>query len=363
MHARVEVAPTAPYALSGRDLAFAYGKGQPIFEAVSLDVRPREIVALLGGSGCGKSSLLRVLAKLAEPTRGEVEFLGEPLTSPHPRAALVFQQPSLLPWLNVVGNVGFGLDFSHQPEIDRAALEARVREALEAVSLSGHDKLYPAQLSGGMAQRVALARALAAEPGLLLLDEPLSALDAQVRLHLRQELRALQRRLGVTTVMVTHDQEEAMGVSDRIVVMSRGHIEQIGTPETIYRHPASAFVAGFVGHASHFDAKVDATPGTLAVDGLVLPCLGARRMLYGTPVQAFIRPEDVAIGPSASALEGHFAARVMHQEFLGPICRVTLEVGRLRLEADVNPGVAPAIGEVLLAALPAERLMVFPRDV
>ncbi len=220
-HAAVVDALTAPFALSGRDLAFAYGEGQPIFEAVSLDVRPREIVALLGGSGCGKSSLLRVLAKLAEPTRGEVEFLGQPLTAPHPRAALVFQQPSLLPWLNVAGNVGFGLDFSHQPEIDRAALEARVREALEAVSLSGHDKLYPAQLSGGMAQRVALARALAREPQLLLADEPFSALDAITRAEMQTLLVELVHRWHTAALLVTHDIDEAILVADRILLMGR----------------------------------------------------------------------------------------------------------------------------------------------
>jgi NitT/TauT family transport system ATP-binding protein len=221
MHAAAAEASTLPFALSGRDLAFAYGQGQPIFEAVSLNVRPREIVALLGGSGCGKSSLLRVLAKLAEPTRGEVEFLGQPLTAPHPRAALVFQQPSLLPWLNVAGNVGFGLDFSHQPEIDRAALEARVREALEAVSLSGQDKLYPAQLSGGMAQRVSLARALAREPQLLLADEPFSALDAITRAEMQTLLVELVHRWHTAALLVTHDIDEAILVADRVLLMGR----------------------------------------------------------------------------------------------------------------------------------------------
>jgi iron(III) transport system ATP-binding protein len=332
-------------------------------ERASLTVAAGEFVCFLGPSGCGKTTLLRAIAGLDPATSGRILQDGRDITFLPPAArdfGIVFQSYALFPNLSVNENVGYGLRGRAWPAARRTH---RVAELLSLVGLSEHSQKYPAQLSGGQQQRVALARALAAEPGLLLLDEPLSALDAQVRLHLRQELRALQRRLGVTTVMVTHDQEEAMGVSDRIVVMSRGHIEQIGTPETIYRQPASAFVAGFVGHASRFDAVVDAPPGTLLADGLTLPCLGARRMLYGAPVQAFIRPEDVAIGPSATALEGNFAARVMHQEFLGPICRVTLQVGRLQLEADVNPAVAPAIGEVLLAALPAERLMVFPRNV
>ena len=216
----------APYALSGRGLAFSYGKGQPIFESVSLNVRPREIVALLGGSGCGKSSLLRVLAKLAEPSRGEIEFLGAPLLAPHPRAALVFQQPSLLPWLSVAGNVGFGLDFSHQPQIDRVALDKRVRDALEAVSLSRHDKLYPAQLSGGMAQRVSLARALAREPQLLLADEPFSALDAITRAEMQTLLVELVHRWHTAALLVTHDIDEAILVADRILLMGRAEPAQ-----------------------------------------------------------------------------------------------------------------------------------------
>lgn len=226
MNAEPADSSAAPYALSGRDLAFSYGKGQPIFESVSLDVRPREIVALLGGSGCGKSSLLRVLAKLAEPSRGEIEFLGAPLLAPHPRAALVFQQPSLLPWLSVAGNVGFGLDFSHQPQIDRVALDKRVRDALEAVSLSRHDKLYPAQLSGGMAQRVSLARALAREPQLLLADEPFSALDAITRAEMQTLLVELVHRWHTAALLVTHDIDEAILVADRILLMGRAEPAQ-----------------------------------------------------------------------------------------------------------------------------------------
>lgn len=226
MNAEPADSSAAPYALSGRGLAFSYGKGQPIFESVSLDVRPREIVALLGGSGCGKSSLLRVLAKLAEPSRGEIEFLGAPLLAPHPRAALVFQQPSLLPWLSVAGNVGFGLDFSHQPQIDRAALDKRVRDGLEAVSLSRHDKLYPAQLSGGMAQRVSLARALAREPQLLLADEPFSALDAITRAEMQTLLVELVHRWHTAALLVTHDIDEAILVADRILLMGRAEPAQ-----------------------------------------------------------------------------------------------------------------------------------------
>jgi iron(III) transport system ATP-binding protein len=167
--------------------------------------------------------------------------------------------------------------------------------------------------------------------------------------------------------MVTHDQEEAMGVSDRIVVMSRGHVEQVGTPEDVYRAPASAFVAGFVGRSSAFDAKVEATPGTLDVHGTILPADAARGILYGTPVRAFVRPEDVRLGRHATALAGAMEAEVTHLEFLGATCRITLERPHLRIEADASPDLVREIGAVpgarLPMALPADRLLVFRTDV
>jgi len=214
-------AKSSPPALTlrARDLAHRYPGGRTVFEAVSLEVQAREIVALLGGSGCGKSTLLRVLARLEPAERGSVEFLGAPLQAPHPRAALVFQQPSLLPWLDAAGNVGFGLDFAHQPAITKTAREARVREALAAVGLEGQEALYPAQLSGGMAQRVALARALAREPQLLLADEPFSALDAITRAGMQTLLVDLVHRWHTAALLVTHDIDEAILVADRIVLM------------------------------------------------------------------------------------------------------------------------------------------------
>lgn len=214
-------AKSSPPALTlrARDLAHRYPGGRTVFEAVSLEVQAREIVALLGGSGCGKSTLLRVLARLEPAERGSVEFMGAPLQAPHPRAALVFQQPSLLPWLDAAGNVGFGLDFAHQPTITKTAREARVREALAAVGLEGQEALYPAQLSGGMAQRVALARALAREPQLLLADEPFSALDAITRAGMQTLLVDVVHRWHTAALLVTHDIDEAILVADRIVLM------------------------------------------------------------------------------------------------------------------------------------------------
>jgi iron(III) transport system ATP-binding protein len=364
------VAEAPPY-LVVEQVSKRFGTFQAL-ERVSLTVAEGEFVSFLGPSGCGKTTLLRAIAGLDPATTGRITQRGRDITGLPPAArdfGIVFQSYALFPNLSVTENIGYGLRGKAWPKPRRAE---RVAELLTLVGLAEHAAKYPAQLSGGQQQRVALARALANEPGLLLLDEPLSALDAIVRLHLRQEIRALQRRLGVTTVMVTHDQEEAMGVSDRVVVMSRGRIEQVGTPEAIYRQPASAFVAGFVGRSSHFTATIEAPAGLLLAEGLRLPCEAARPMLYGNRVEAFIRPEDVRLGAAAAALPGSFEARVTHLEFLGPVCRLSLEVptpagGRpLRLEADANPDEVRALGALpataLPVALPAARLLVFPVD-
>lgn len=207
-------------ALQGENLSYIHAQGQaPVFESLNLQVQPREIVGLLGGSGCGKSTLLRVLSGLARPTSGHVQFMGEALLKPHPRAALVFQQASLLPWLHVAGNVGFGLDFKHQPDLSAAVRAERVAEAIEAVGLTAHQKAYPRALSGGMAQRVALARALARQPQMLFADEPFSALDAITRAEMQALLVSLVHRWHTAALLVTHDIDEAILVADRIVLM------------------------------------------------------------------------------------------------------------------------------------------------
>ncbi len=205
--------------LQAHGLAYAYSAGHLVFDDISLQVRPREIVCLLGASGCGKSTLLRVLARLETPTHGEIRFMGLPLTQPHPGTALLFQRPSLLPWLNVVGNVAFGLDFKHQPHIDRTERSERISRALEGVGLSGHDRDYPAQLSGGMAQRVALARALAHQPQLLFADEPFSALDAITRAEMQSLLLDVTQRWNTAVLLVTHDIDEALALGDRVLLM------------------------------------------------------------------------------------------------------------------------------------------------
>lgn len=203
-------------------LGFAHRGAPPLFRGLSLAVRPNEIVVLLGASGCGKSSLLRVLAGLEAPVEGRIRLAGQPLNQPHPRAALLFQQPSLLPWLRVADNVAFGLDFHHQPRLPTALRRDRVATALGAVGLIGAARLWPAQLSGGMAQRAALARALAREPLLLFADEPFSALDAVTRSDMQTLLLDVVRRFSMAVLLVTHDIDEALALGDRVLLMGQG---------------------------------------------------------------------------------------------------------------------------------------------
>lgn len=213
------LATAAQTALAARDVRIGYG-GRAVVDSISLAIDQREIVCLLGGSGCGKSTLLRGLAGLSPLQYGSVSFLGEPLVAPHPRAALVFQQPSLLPWLDVRGNVGFGLDFARQPAIDSGARTQRILDAIDAVGLGERARAFPAQLSGGQAQRVALARALAREPELLFADEPFSALDAITRAEMQALLVDLVHRWHTAVLLVTHDIDEAIMVADRILLMA-----------------------------------------------------------------------------------------------------------------------------------------------
>ncbi len=335
-------------------------------QRVSLTVQTGEFVTFLGPSGCGKTTLLRGIAGLDPPTTGRILQQGRDITHLPPSErdfGIVFQSYALFPNLTVNANVAYGLRGAAWP---KARVRERVAELLDVVGLADQRDKYPAQLSGGQQQRVALARALANEPGLLLLDEPLSALDAIVRQHLRQEIRSLQQRLGVTTIMVTHDQEEAMGVSDRIVVMSRGRIEQIGTPAEIYDRPASPFVAGFIGHSTHFDAVVDSPAGIVVAGGLRIAAEAARPLLFGARVTCFVRPEHISLRTPDAAPPGALAARVTGTEFLGPVCRLSLEAGPLRLLAAVSPQELAALNAVpgadVAATLPADRIMVFAED-
>jgi NitT/TauT family transport system ATP-binding protein len=271
MTAALDDLPVEGWALQAQGLAYAYPHAAPTFSDITLAVRPREIVCLLGGSGCGKSTLLRVLAGLQAPSAGSVRFLGAPLTEPSPRSALVFQQASLLPWLNVSANVSFGLDFARQPKIARAAHAQRVHDAIAAVGLAGSEKRYPAALSGGMAQRVALARALARQPELLFADEPFSALDAITRAEMQTLLVDVVHRWHTAVLLVTHDIDEAILVADRIVLMGAqpGRIVrewQVGLPHPRLADTAALgalrldILAALQGVRSNLDSTLESHP-------------------------------------------------------------------------------------------------------
>ncbi|GEB45228.1 MULTISPECIES: ABC transporter ATP-binding protein [Microbacterium] len=282
---------------------------------VSLDIRPGEFVALLGPSGCGKTTLLRALSGLDRIDAGRIlideqDVSGVPVNRRD--IGMVFQSYSLFPHMTVQQNVEFGL---RMRRVDAARRAARAREVLEMVGLGDRGGRYAHQLSGGQQQRVALARALVTRPRVLLLDEPLSALDAKVRVQLREQIRRLQRDLGITTVFVTHDQEEALAVADRVAVMNDGVIEQIGTPEDLYRRPVSPFVADFVGLSNMLDGV--ARGGEVEVHGHVLPVLGTT---VEGPVQAFVRPEDVVFTSGDEGVD----AIVVASSFLGSLRRTVV---------------------------------------
>ncbi|MDH2442837.1 ABC transporter ATP-binding protein [Amnibacterium sp. CER49] len=296
-----------------------YGTGQRALDGVSLALAPGELVALLGPSGCGKTTALRALAGLERIDGGHVRIGDADVESTpvHRRdIGMVFQSYSLFPHMTVLQNVAFGLEMRHV-----AAAERRIRaqEALDLVGLGALGGRFAHQLSGGQQQRVALARALVTRPRVLLLDEPLSALDAKVRVQLRDEIRRIQQETGITTLFVTHDQEEALAVADRVAVMNAGRIEQIGTPEQLYLRPVSAFVADFVGLSNRLPGVLDGARVT--VHGVGLEALPSGRP--DGPVSVFVRPEDLAIA------EDGLAATVVATSFLGAVRRTTL-----RLAAD-----------------------------
>jgi iron(III) transport system ATP-binding protein len=335
---------------------------------VSLDVMSSEFVCFLGPSGCGKTTLLRAIAGLDPQDEGLIEIAGRDVSHLPPAArdfGIVFQSYALFPNLTVAANVGYGLV---NRRTGRAEMNARVSELLTLVGLTDQEKKYPVQLSGGQQQRVALARALATSPGLLLLDEPLSALDARVRLRLRDEIKMLQRRLGVTTIMVTHDQEEALAMADRIVVMNQGVIEQVGTPQDIYRNPTTAFVADFVGTMTFLDGEI-AGPAALRVGTIELVCPDAGRFVNGSTVRIGLRPEEIRVRNIDGATPNQIATRVATLDFLGSFCRAQLTpdaAPNVAILADFSVNLmrdlAVAEGQPLTVALPAESLRVFGHE-
>jgi iron(III) transport system ATP-binding protein len=332
---------------------------------VDLDIREGEFVSILGPSGCGKTTLLRAISGLDVQTSGTIHQAGKDISALPVSGrdfGIVFQSYALFPNLSIAANVGYGLRSVGKP---RQAVEQRVSELLSLVGLADQAKKYPAQLSGGQQQRVALARALALSPGLLLLDEPLSALDARVRARLRGEIRDLQRRLGITTVMVTHDQEEALTMSDRVVVMSKGRIEQTGTPDEIYGRPATAFVADFVGRMNFIPGKL-LSEKSVEVKGATLDFAEAATIGKGAPVTVCIRPEDVVLHRGNGKGSNKLEAQIGVMEFVGNHFSTVLHAANtnLNISADFSMNdvreFGLASGKTVPVRLPPERLRVFP---
>ena len=332
---------------------------------ISLEIFESEFVCFLGPSGCGKTTLLRAIAGLDIQSAGTIKQAGKDISALPPSErdfGIVFQSYALFPNLTVYQNVAYGLENKGLPRPD---INKRVQELLDLVGLPDQGNKYSAQLSGGQQQRVALARALATSPGLLLLDEPLSALDAKVRAHLRHEIKSLQHKLGITTIMVTHDQEEALTMADRIIVMNHGVIEQVGTPSEIYDHPASPFVADFIGTMNFLDGRT-AGDNSVALGGVTMRVNSVHQGSENSEITVCIRPEDVATRGVDTHSENSIEATVAELEFLGSVHRATLDIngdGFLRFRADFSANLmrdhAITKGKSVRVAFPPDRLHVF----
>jgi iron(III) transport system ATP-binding protein len=306
-------------------VSFGYGT-TAVLDDVSLEVARAEFFAFLGPSGSGKTTLLRLIAGFGAPPTGRILIGERDVTRLPPwsrNVGMVFQSYALWPHMTVARNVAFGLERRRLP---RAEIDRKVAQALALVGLTAFADRRPAQLSGGQQQRVALARTLVIEPEVLLLDEPLSNLDAKLRVEMRAELRRLQRKLGITAIYVTHDQEEANAIADRIAVLDAGRIQQIGTPVELYDRPANRFVATFLGTVNLIEGRIG-PDGGFAADGFTLAGVGGP----AGPACISIRPQDVAIGPADSGL----AATVTEHEFLGAVSRYRMRLGRHEIIADV----------------------------
>ena len=343
---------------------------------LSLDVREGEFLTLLGPSGCGKTTTLRMIAGFVTPTRGRVRIDDEDVTALPPgkrNVGMVFQDYALFPHLTVAENIGFGLRERRVPAAERAR---RVRELLALVRLPGLEDRHPAALSGGQQQRVALARALAYTPRVLLMDEPLGALDLKLREAMQAELHQLQRELGITTIYVTHDQDEAMSLSDRIVVMSDGRAEQVGAPEEIYQRPRTAFVASFVGKINFLRGTVRSTDDLSAIvdigEARVIRAWGDRPLAVGRPVRVAVRPEDAWMRPGSTpdseddgaGSRPSLIATVEGRRFLGNLThyRLTTRSGHVLLLETPGNDAAAKIGDLVTVSWNTEKARLFVDD-
>lgn len=320
---------------------------------VALVIEPGELFFLLGPSGCGKTTLLRCLAGFCAPDAGRIRFDATDVTglAPHRReTGMVFQSYALWPHMTVERNVAFGLEVKG---LSRTARAAAVAAALRAVQLDGLAERKPNELSGGQQQRVALARALVVEPKCLLLDEPLSNLDAKLRLEMRHEIRAICKRAKLTAVYVTHDQKEALSMADRIAVMRAGRVVQVGTPEELYRRPTDRFVAGFLGESNFVEGTVrEAAAGVVRIEtslGLIVSTSAPTDLGVGCRVVCSIRPETVRLEAAPAGAENAFRGRVTERVYLGEMARYVVQAGAQSLSAfELNPRAAALPGDAEL---------------
>ncbi len=333
-----------------------------VVDDFNLDIEKGEFISFLGPSGCGKTTTLRMVAGFEIPTSGKILLDGADITNKAPNqrnVGMIFQSYALFPNMTVSQNIGFGLRIRKEPE---ATIKQRVEEMVSLINLEKHANKYPYQLSGGQQQRVSLARALAIQPQVLLLDEPLSALDAKIRVSLRAEIRAIQKKLGITAIFVTHDQEEALSISDRIVVMNTGIMEQVGTPFEIYNFPTTVFSANFVGSLNNSSAEVvDPSNGTIAVDGVQFEsAVDLKQRKKGDKVRVAIRPERLSFA-SEQKKANVVDATIENITFLGSVVRIQLTIGKTKFNMDTfnNPFLElPKIGTVEQVTCSREAVLV-----
>ena len=333
-----------------------------VVDDFNLDVEKGEFVSFLGPSGCGKTTTLRMVAGFEIPTSGKILLNGADITDKAPNqrnVGMIFQSYALFPNMTVAQNIGFGLRIRKEPE---ATVKQRVDEMVSLINLEKHATKYPYQLSGGQQQRVSLARALANRPQVLLLDEPLSALDAKIRVSLRAEIRAIQKSLGITAIFVTHDQEEALSISDRIVVMNTSVMEQVGTPFEIYNFPTTVFAANFVGSLNNSSAEVlDPANGTISIDGVQFESsVDLKQRRKGDKVRVAIRPERLSFA-SEQKKANVVDATIENITFLGSVVRIQVKIGNTKFNMDTfnNPFLElPKIGSMEQVTCSREAVLV-----
>lgn len=327
-----------------KNLKKSFAPGEAVLQGINLTIRQGEFVTLLGASGCGKTTTLRIIAGLEQPDSGSVWLEGQDVTALEPNQRdvnTVFQNYALFPHMNVADNIGYGLKIRKAP---KAEIKKKVKEMLELVQLEGYEKRKPSELSGGQKQRVAIARALANNPRVLLLDEPLGALDLQLRRTMQLELKRLQKKLGITFIYITHDQEEAINMSDRIVVMNQGQFEQIGTPDEIYNHPKTSYVAAFVGNANILKGTVAEKNGhhiKVKLGDEMASIVTEEKVNVGENVTIALRGENILLEEN-----GDLHATVKEKNFAAGQLRVLLTLpngdevtaSRFGMNADIQPG-------------------------